>query len=112
MTEPKLATFAVHPGMPEGANAPVTIPIIHETTIRYESSAAEERYQRGDSGLFMYSRDENPTVRAAEEAVAQLEAGESCALFGSGMGAMTAALMSLLSAGDTALAATALYGGT
>jgi methionine-gamma-lyase len=112
MTEPKLATLAVHAGTPEGANAPVTVPIIQATTFRFESSAAVERYQRGESGLFMYSRDENPTVRAAEEAVAQLEGGESCALFASGMGAMTAALMSLLSAGDTALAATALYGGT
>ncbi|HEX4382426.1 MAG TPA: aminotransferase class I/II-fold pyridoxal phosphate-dependent enzyme, partial [Myxococcales bacterium] len=106
------ATLAVHAGTPEGANAPVTVPIIQATTFRFESSAAVERYQRGESGLFMYSRDENPTVRAAEEAVAQLEGGETCALFASGMGAMTAALMSLLSAGDTALAATALYGGT
>jgi cystathionine beta-lyase/cystathionine gamma-synthase len=104
--------LAVHAGTPEGANAPVTVPIIQATTFRFESSAAVERYQRGESGLFMYSRDENPTVRAAEEAVAQLEGGETCALFASGMGAMTAALMSLLSAGDTALAATALYGGT
>jgi cystathionine beta-lyase/cystathionine gamma-synthase len=60
----------------------------------------------------MYSRDENPTVRAAESAVAQLEGGDSCVLFGSGMGAMTAALMAQLSAGDQAIAATALYGGT
>jgi cystathionine beta-lyase/cystathionine gamma-synthase len=112
MTEPKLATLAVHAGAPEGANAPVTVPIVQATTFRFESSAAVERYQRGESGLFMYSRDENPTVGAAEEAVARLEGGETCVLFGSGMGAMTAALMSLLSAGDTALAVTALYGGT
>jgi cystathionine beta-lyase/cystathionine gamma-synthase len=112
MTEPKLHTLAVHAGSPEGANAPVTVPIVQSTTFRFESVAAVQRYQRGEGGLFMYSRDENPTVRAAEEAVAQLEGGESCVLFGSGMGAMTAALMGLLSAGDTALAATALYGGT
>jgi len=112
MTEPKIATLAVHAGSPEGLNAPVTVPIVQSTTFRFESAAAVQRYQRGEGGLFMYSRDENPTVRAAEEAVALLEGGETCVLFASGMGAMTAALMGLLSAGDTALAATALYGGT
>jgi methionine-gamma-lyase len=112
MPDSKLATLAVHAGAPEGANAPVTVPIVQSTTFRFENAAAVQRYLDGEAGLFMYSRDENPTVRAAEEAVAQLEGGETCALFASGMGAMTAALMQLLSAGDTALAATALYGGT
>ncbi len=108
----KLATIAVHAGSPEGANAPITTPIVQSTTFRFESAAAVQQYARGQSGLFMYSRDENPTVRAAESAVAQLEGGDSCVLFGSGMGAMTAALMAQLSAGDQAIAATALYGGT
>jgi cystathionine beta-lyase/cystathionine gamma-synthase len=108
----KLATIAVHAGSPEGANAPITTPIVQSTTFRFESAAAVQQYARGQSGLYMYSRDENPTVRAAESAVAQLEGGDSCVLFGSGMGAMTAALMAQLSAGDQAIAATALYGGT
>ena len=108
----KLATLAVHAGSPDGANAPLTTPIVQSTTFRFESAAAVQEYGRGKSGLYMYSRDENPTVRAAEQAVAQLEGGEACVLFGSGMGAMTSALMAQLSAGDTAIAATALYGGT
>src|SRR5258708_24283828 len=108
----KLGTSAVHAGSPEGANAPITTPIIQSTTFRFESAAAVQQYARGQSGLFMYSRDENPHVRATESAVAQLEGGDSCVLFGSGMGAMTAALMAQLSAGDQAIAATALYGGT
>jgi cystathionine beta-lyase/cystathionine gamma-synthase len=108
----KLATIAVHAGSPEGANAPITTPIVQSTTFRFESAAAVQQYARGQSGLYMYSRDENPTVRAAESAVAQLEGGDSCVLFGSGMGAMTATLMAQLSAGDQAIAATALYGGT
>src|SRR5258708_29510341 len=94
----KLATIAVHAGSPEGANAPITTPIIQSTTFRFESAAAVQQYARGQSGLYMYSRDENPTVRAAESAVAQLEVGASCVLFGSGMGAMTAALIAQLSA--------------
>jgi cystathionine beta-lyase/cystathionine gamma-synthase len=108
----KLATLAAHAGSPEGANAPITTPIVQSTTFRFESAAAVQEYARGQSGLYMYSRDENPTVRAAEKAVAQLEGGEACVLFGSGMGAMTSALMAQLSAGEQVVAATALYGGT
>src|SRR3954470_18404103 len=108
----KIATIAAHAGAPEGANAPVTVPIVQSTTFRFESAEAVQRYGRGESGLYMYSRDENPTVRAAESAVAALEGGEACVLFGSGMGAMTSALMALASAGDEVIASTALYGGT
>jgi methionine-gamma-lyase len=111
-SRPGLATLAVHAGAPQGANAPLTTPIVQTTTFRFASAAQVEEYARGDGGLFMYSRDENPTVRAAEEAVAQLEGAESAILFGSGMGAMTTALFGLLSAGDEVVAASALYGGT
>src|SRR5690349_10517316 len=101
-----IATIAVHAGLPEGPNAPVTTPIVQSTTFRFESAQAVQDYARGDSGLYMYSRDENPTVRAAESAVAALEGGDSCVLFGSGMGAMTSALMAFTSAGDEVVAAT------
>ncbi len=112
MPSPKIATLAAHAGTPEGANAPITTPIVQSTTFRFESAAAVQAYSRGQSGLYMYSRDENPTVGAAESALARLENGESCLLFGSGMGAMTAALMALVSGGDEVIASTALYGGT
>ena len=108
----KLATLAVHAGAPEGANAPITTPIVQSTTFRFESAEAVQRYSRDEGGLYMYSRDENPTVRAAESALAALEGAESCVLFGSGMGAMTAAVMALVSGGEEVVAATALYGGT
>jgi cystathionine beta-lyase/cystathionine gamma-synthase len=108
----KLATVAVHAGAPQGANAPITTPIVQSTTFRFESAEAVQQYARGEGGLYMYSRDENPTVRAAEEAMAALEGADSCVLFGSGMGAMTAAVMALVSGGDEVVAATALYGGT
>src|SRR5689334_789882 len=114
MPQPRagLSTIAVHAGTPEGGNAPLTVPIVQSTTFRFESAAQVQEYQRGSSGLFMYSRDENPTVHAAEDAVAQLHGAGSAILFGSGMGAMTTALLGLVSAGDEVVAAAALYGGT
>src|SRR5207253_4345426 len=96
----KIATIAVHAGTPEGANAPLTTPIVQSTTFRFESADAVQRYARGEGGLYMYSRDENPTVRAAEQGLARIEGAEACALFGSGMGAVTAAVMVLVSGGD------------
>ena len=105
-------TLAVHSGTDDRGNAPLTVPIVQSTTFRFESAAQVQEYQRGDSGLFMYSRDENPTVRAAEEALARLSGAESALVFASGMGAMTTAVMGLVSAGDEVIAATALYGGT
>jgi methionine-gamma-lyase len=108
----KIATLAAHAGSPDGANAPLTTPIVQSTTFRFESAEAVQRYGRGGSGLYMYSRDENPTVRAAEHALASIEGAPACALFASGMGAMSAALIALVSQGDEVLAGTALYGGT
>jgi cystathionine beta-lyase/cystathionine gamma-synthase len=110
----KLATLAAHAGAPEGPNAPLTTPIVQSTTFRFASAAELRDYnERGTrSGLYLYSRDENPTVRAAEAALAQLEGGERALLFSSGMGAMSCALFGLLSAGDEVIASTALYGGT
>src|SRR5256714_11054568 len=105
-------TLAVHAGTDESGNAPLTVPIVQSTTFRFESAAQVQAYMRGDSGLYMYSRDENPTVRAAEEALARLSGAESAVVFGSGMGAMTTALLGLVSAGDEVNASTALYGGT
>jgi cystathionine beta-lyase/cystathionine gamma-synthase len=110
----RLATVAVHSGSPSGANAPLTTPIVQATTHRFQNAAQVIEYAAGDgeSPLYMYSRDGNPTVRAAEEAVAELEGAEACVLFASGMGAMTTALLGLVSGGDEVVSASALYGGT
>src|SRR5207253_443838 len=61
----KVATISVHAGTPEGPNAPITTPVVQSTTFRFESAEAVQRYARGEGGLYMYSRDENPTVRGA-----------------------------------------------
>src|SRR5258708_31802869 len=98
---PGLSTLAVHGGSPGGANAPLTAPIVQATTFRFESAEQVFEYARGGAGespLYMYSRDENPTVRAAEQAGAPLEGGEACVLFASGMGAPRAPLFRLASA--------------
>ena len=70
------------------------------------------RYLAGDGELFLYTRYENPTVRALEDDLAALEEGEAALCFASGMAAATTGILSLLEPGDEVLASASLYGGT
>src|SRR6185369_16830006 len=54
----------------------------------------------------------NPTVRAFEETVADLEHGAAGLATSSGMGAINVVLHGLLRTGDHVIAQRALYGGT
>jgi cystathionine beta-lyase/cystathionine gamma-synthase len=59
-----------------------------------------------------YSRYGNPTVRAFEEAVAELEGAEDAIAFGSGMGALASTILALCSAGDHVVIQRQIYAGT
>ena len=59
-----------------------------------------------------YSRYANPTVRAFEEAVAELEGAEDALAFGSGMGAIASTVLALCSAGDHIVIQRQIYAGT
>src|SRR5215475_3854453 len=59
--------------------------------------------QTGPAGAAdRYGRTDNPTLRGLEDAIGGLEGGE-CVVFSSGMAAISAALLTLLSPGDTVL---------
>jgi O-succinylhomoserine sulfhydrylase len=64
----------------------------------------------GDAVGMTYSRLQNPTVAMLEERIALMEGAEACRVQASGMAAMTAALLSQLSAGDHVVAARAAFG--
>ena len=59
-----------------------------------------------------YSRYANPTVRAFEEAIAELEGAEEALAFASGMGAVASTVLALCSTGDHVVAQRQLYAGT
>jgi cystathionine beta-lyase/cystathionine gamma-synthase len=94
-----------HPG-------PLTTPLVQTATFVFEDSAAMRRYLDGDEQLYLYTRYENPTLRALEQTLAALEEAEDALVFSSGMAAMTTGLLSLARAGDEVLASASLYGGT
>lgn len=106
-------TRVIHSG--EGAPPearPVSTPIYQTTTFLFESGEAMRRHAEDGEAHYIYSRDRNPTVEAAEAKVATLEGAEAALVFASGQAATTAALMGLVSAGDEVVASGGVYGGT
>lgn len=59
-----------------------------------------------------YTRYGNPTVRAFERAIAELEDADDALAFGSGMGAIASTVLALCSTGDHVVATRQLYAGT
>jgi len=60
----------------------------------------------------VYTRWSNPTITAAERKIAELEGAEDCAVFSSGMAAISTAIISFVSLGDHIVSVRDLYGGT
>jgi cystathionine beta-lyase/cystathionine gamma-synthase len=103
-------TRLVHGGVRADLNAGAVVPPIYQTsTFRFPSEYSEAAAQ---GATYLYSRNGNPTVEGAEELVRLAEHGEAARLFASGMGAISAAILSLLGKGDELLLPTGLYGGT
>ena len=73
------------------------------------AEAAEARFAGNEEG-YIYSRYGNPTVAMFEQRMCALEGAEDALATASGMGAVSAALLCQLKAGDHVVAARALFG--
>ena len=97
----RIDTIAVRAGEPrKSAYDAVTTPIVCAATYAFEDTAEIVEYFEGRKEREEYGRYGNPTVRAAERKIAALEGAEDCALFASGMAAVTTAMLELLKSGD------------
>ena len=76
----------------------------------YENSEEAEARFKGEIGGYQYSRYANPTVTMFEERMAMLEGAPVAQATATGMAAVSAALLSALSAGDHVVAARAMFG--
>jgi cystathionine gamma-lyase len=100
----KLATRVIHAGQaPDPSNGAIMTPI-YATSTYVQSSP-------GDHQGYEYSRTHNPTRKAWEACIADLEGGVAGFAFASGMAAVDT-LMHLLEPGDHVVAMHDLYGGT
>lgn len=91
-------------------------PPIFETSLFVHDTVASLRGMISDpteeAEKFVYSRMGNPTLRIAEQKLAALEGTENGLLFGSGMAAISAAIMHCVRPGDHVVCVDTAYGPT
>lgn len=93
-------------------NRALVSPIYQSVKFEFESVEETERSFRGERAGFFYSRASNPTVRQLELLVAELQGREDALAVGSGVAAISCALLSLLGQGDHVLCFVETYGPT
>jgi len=105
--KPGFTTRQVHAGVvPDPATGAILTPIYQTTT--YVQESVDQYLAKG----YSYSRSANPTVRALENKLTDLEGGADTICFGTGMAAINGLYLSSLSTGDHAVVSDVVYGGT
>ena len=103
----KFTTRQIHAGVtPDPVTGSILTPIYQTTT--YVQESVDRYLSKG----YSYSRSGNPTVRALERKLTDLEGGADTACFATGMAAVNAIYMALLNAGDHVVVSDVAYGGT
>jgi methionine-gamma-lyase len=112
-TDRDFSTLAIHAAYDRQAHqGALNPPVFWSSTFAFESAAQGAARFAGDEPGMIYSRVTNPTVQMLEERLAELEGAEAGLAFGSGMGAITSLIWTLLRPGDELLVDLTLYGCT
>lgn len=106
------AFLSVHAGEEKKVLGSVAYPIFQTSTFVFKNTRELLRYIKGDKGLYLYTRYGNPTLRVAEEKIAQLEGAQAGLVFSSGMAAITTAVLTQVKSGEEIIATRNMYGGT
>ena len=93
-------------------NRPLVAPIHQSVKFAFESLEETLRFNRGEREGYFYTRRSNPTTRQLEKLLAELQQRDDCIALGSGAGAISSCLLSLLRAGDHLLCFVETYGPT
>lgn len=97
-------------GLPDSASVPVVTPIM--PAVAYASAtpdALDDQYEGRVHG-YTYSREGHPNAAVLAARIDAMEGGRGGIATGSGMAAVTAALMGILSSGDHVVGGDQLYG--
>lgn len=103
-------TKLVHAGFHGDPTGTVNVPIYQTSTFAFKDAAHGASLFAGDQDGFIYTRIGNPTIRALEDNVAELENGYGGIATSSGMGAVSTVFLSLLSANDHLISTDSVYG--
>ncbi len=117
--ESLMMTYGYDPALSEGS---VKTPIFQTSTFVFKSAEEGKAFFEMAYGLreaapgeamgLIYSRINNPDLEVLEDRLTLWEDAEACAVFASGMAAITTMLLEFLKPGDVLLHSEPLYGGT
>ncbi|MFW2404026.1 MAG: trans-sulfuration enzyme family protein [Gammaproteobacteria bacterium] len=103
----RFSTRQIHAGVePDPVTGSILTPIYQTTA--YVQESVDAYLSKG----YSYSRSGNPTVRALEMRIADLEGGADCTCYATGMAAINCLLTTFLKAGDHVVLSDVIYGGT
>ena len=88
------------------------VPVVHSVSFAYKDIDTWQKVALEETEGHIYSRNTNPTVRAFEDKVKELEGAQSATSFASGMSAISNTLATLLRPGDRIVSIKDSYGGT
>ena len=114
VTDLGFASRAVHAGErgPRPDFTPTVTPIYPATAFVYDDTDTLDAVFGNERHGYVYTRYANPTTTALESAIASLEGTEDAVAFASGMGAVYAAMLLDVRAGQRIVAAPDVYGAT
>ncbi|MCG5217890.1 trans-sulfuration enzyme family protein [Streptosporangium sp. KLBMP 9127] len=90
----------------------VNPPVFENSLFTFDTAGELAEAVKDEDERYVYWRGTNPTVDLVQRKLAALERAERAKCFGSGMGAISATISSLVSAGDHVLVLGAVYGPT
>lgn len=107
------STRSVHAGEEtDPSTGSVVTPIYETSTFAFPSTKVLLEVMRRKRKGNVYTRWWNPTNRAAENKIADLESAQSGLLFSSGMAAISSAILTVVSSGDHVVSMRDVYGAT
>ena len=80
-----------------GKGQPIAFPLFQTSSFAFETAEDQENVATGREPGYAYSRAANPTTDALQQTIASLEGGEAAASFASGIGAVAAAMLAVVS---------------
>ena len=109
-------TMAVHAGEEADPQTGALRQPLHMSTTfklpKFGAKLFEALFMKKANSAYVYTRWGNPTLRALEKRLAELESAQGCVVTASGMAAVSALLFTLLSRGDHLIASEVCYAGS
>ena len=106
------ATLAIRSGHERTEFGEHSEAIFTTSSFVFQTAAEAAARFSGESEGYIYSRFTNPTVTAFQTRLAALEGGQACIATASGMSAIMATVLTLLSSGDHIVASKSMFGST